>query len=86
MVNPKYKGYYCSNTTSKLDYRSSKQVRNDRKDWIVKKCDDESIVPPIVSEELWNKANEIFEKRSKKFYENNPDKSKFSNRYDLVEN
>lgn len=81
LVNPKYKGYYCSNTTSKLDYRSSKQVRNDRKDWIVKKCDDESIVPPIVSEELWNKANEIFEKRSKKFYENNPDKSKFSNRY-----
>ncbi len=81
LLNPKYKGYYCSNTTTKSDYRSKKQKRNNKNEWIIKKCEDESIVPQIVSEELWNRANAIFEKRSKAFNEINVDKSIFLNRF-----
>lgn len=81
LINPKYKGYYCANTTIKPDYRSKKQKRNDKNEWIIKKCEDESVVPAIVSEELWNKANAIFEKRSKAFNDINIDKSVFLNRY-----
>lgn len=81
LLNPKYKGYYCTNTTTKPDYRSKKQKRNSKEEWIVKKCEDESIVPQIVSEELWDRANAVFEKRSKAFNDINVDKSVFLNRY-----
>lgn len=81
LLNPKYKGYYCTNTTIKPDYRSKKQKRNDKNKWIIKKCEDESVVPQIVSEEIWDRANAIFEKRSKTFNDINVDKSVFLNRY-----
>lgn len=63
LVNPKYKGYYCGRKTQKYDYRNKDRKVFDEKDWVMYK--DEEDVPPIVSEELWEKANKILAKRSK---------------------
>lgn len=65
LENPKYKGYYCGNKTVKLDYRLSERKEIDPKDWVLYK--DEEAVPPIVSEELWEKANRILRKRSEQY-------------------
>lgn len=64
IINPKYKGYYCGNKTHKYDYRSNDRKIFDESDWVMYK--DEDNVPPIVSEELWQKANDILFKRSPK--------------------
>lgn len=68
LVNPKYKGYYCGRKTHKYDYRSKDRKVFDEKDWVMYK--DEENVPPIVSEELWEKANKILAKRSSKLTNN----------------
>ena len=77
--NPKYKGYYCTNTIARLDYKNSKQLRLPQKEWKVFECKDR--VPPIVSEELWNRCNEILNSRSSFFKEKHVDSSIFQNRY-----
>jgi len=64
ITNPKYKGYYCGNKTRKLDYRFNDMKILDSSEWVIYK--DEISVPPIVSEELWNKANEKLKRRSTK--------------------
>ena len=61
LVNPKYKGYYCGRKTHKYDYRNKNRKVFDEKDWVMYK--DEEDVPPIVSEELWEKANKILSRR-----------------------
>lgn len=61
LVNPKYKGYYCGRKTHKYDYRNKDRKVFDEKDWVMYK--DEEDVPPIVSEELWEKANKILSRR-----------------------
>ena len=63
ITNPKYKGYYCGKKTDKQDYRSNKRKHFDKDEWVMYK--DEENVPPIVSEEIWDKANQILAKRSK---------------------
>ncbi len=77
LVNPKYKGYYCGNKSHKYDYRSDERKVFDEAEWVMYK--DEENVPAIVSEELWDKANEILDKRSKKHSSENP--SSYSNKY-----
>ena len=62
--NPKYKGYFCAHKETTVDYHDRKRKRFKRDEWIVYK--DNEICPPIVSEELWDKANEILDARSKK--------------------
>lgn len=62
ICNPKYKGYYCGNKSQKYDYRSGDRKYFDEKDWIMYK--DEENVPAIVTEELWDKANKVLNKRS----------------------
>ena len=62
--NPKYKGYFCAHKETTVDYRDRKRKRFKRDEWIVYK--DNETCPPIVSEELWDKANEILDARSKK--------------------
>lgn len=62
--NPKYKGYYCGNKVKIADYRTKEQVFLPESDWIVYKDETGEIVPAIVSEELWNKANRLFKVRS----------------------
>lgn len=62
--NPKYKGYYCGNKVKIADYRTKEQVFLPEKDWIMYKDETGQIVPPIVSEELWDIANSIMKERS----------------------
>ena len=62
--NPKYKGYFCAHKETTVDYHDRKRKKFKREEWIVYK--DNETCPPIVSEELWNKANEILDARSKK--------------------
>ena len=59
--NPKYKGFYRGHTTETIDYRTKQRVYIPKEEQIIYK--DEK-VPAIVSEELWNRANEILDSRS----------------------
>lgn len=79
LTNPKYKGYYCGNKTHKTDYKLSDIKYLDQTEWVMYKDESGDIVPSIVSEELWDKANFILEKRSKKHGTDNT--STYSNRY-----
>ena len=69
--NPKYKGYFCAHKETTVDYHDRKRKRFKRDEWIVYK--DNETCPPIVSEELWDKANEILDVRSKKHDQINKD-------------
>ncbi len=62
--NPKYKGYFCAHKETTVDYHSKKRIRFKENEWIVYK--DNNSCPPIVSEELWRKCNEILNKNSYK--------------------
>jgi len=60
--NPKYKGYYCGNKVKIVDMFTKKQKFLDESEWEI--YQDHDKVPPIVSEELWERANAIFATRS----------------------
>lgn len=75
--NPKYKGYYCGNKTTIVDYKLKTIVRKDEEDWIIYK--DYDTVPPIVSEEIWDLAQKIYNQRSDKYKD--VDKRVYQNRY-----
>ena len=62
ITNPKYKGFYCTNTVKHLDYRTHKQIRLPQNEWIV--YDSNGDIPAIVSPTLWDKANEILVTKS----------------------
>ena len=62
--NPKYKGYFCAHKESTIDYHSRKTVKFKPEEWII--YEDHDTCPPIVSEELWEKCNEILNDNSKK--------------------
>ena len=68
--NPKYKGYYRAKTYEILDYRTKKRKKNNVDEQIIYKCTDGTI-PAIVSEELWDKANEILKSRIDSYKGNN---------------
>lgn len=61
--NPKYKGYFVGHKVRTVDLFTKKFVMLPEEEWVIKK--DESIVPPIVSEELWEQANAVLARRSK---------------------
>ena len=77
--NPKYKGYYCGHKTKVLDYRTKQKKKLSESDWIIYK--DEKSVPPIVSEELWNRANKKLKERQDSFTNRVVNKKVFQNRY-----
>jgi len=60
--NPKYKGYYCGNKVKVVDMFTKKQKFLAEDEWELYKDHDK--VPPIVDEELWEKANAVFAARS----------------------
>ena len=68
--NPKYKGYYRGHTYETIDYRTKKRNKIKINEQIIYKCTDGSI-PKIVSEELWDKANQILNNRTKSYMNNN---------------
>ena len=77
LSNPKYKGYYCGGKTTKVDYRMSWRKRIDPKEWVEYR--DYGSVPPIVSEELWERANEILKARSES--QSAADRTSYNNKY-----
>ena len=62
--NPKYKGYYCGNKVRITDYRTKKQRFLPEEEWVMYKDETGETVPAIISEDLWNRCNSIFNKRS----------------------
>ena len=77
--NPKYKGYYCGHKSKILDYRTKQKKRLNESDWIIYK--DYDNVPPIVSEELWERANIKLRERQESFTNRVVNKKVFQNRY-----
>ena len=61
LKNPKYKGWYCANKSQTVDYRSKRKILLDENEWVM--YPDPSI-PAIVSEELWDRANALYKRRS----------------------
>ena len=62
--NPKYKGYYVGNKVRIVDMFTKKQKFLPPEDWVMFKDETGEIVPAIVSEEVWDKANEVLLRRS----------------------
>ena len=62
--NPKYKGYYVGNKVRIVDMFTKKQKFLPPEEWVMFKDQTGEIVPAIVSEELWDKANEVLTRRS----------------------
>ena len=62
--NPKYKGYYVGNKVRIVDMFTKKQKFLPPEEWVMFKDETGEIVPAIVSEELWDKANEVLARRS----------------------
>ena len=77
--NLKYKGYYCGHKSKVLDYRTKQKKRLNESDWIIYK--DYENVPPIVSEELWERANIKLKQRQDSFTNRAVNKAVFQNRY-----
>lgn len=64
LSNPKYKGYYCGGKVKIVDMFTKKQEFLPKEEWRMFKDETGEIVPAIVSEELWDTANEILVRRS----------------------
>ncbi len=62
--NPKYKGYYVGNKVRIVDMFTKKQKFLPPEEWVMFKDETGEIVPVIVSEEIWDKANEVLARRS----------------------
>ena len=77
--NPKYKGYYCGHKTKILDYRTKQKKKLSEDNWIMYK--DYENVPPIVSEDLWERANKKLKLRQDSFTNKAENKAVFQNRY-----
>lgn len=64
IANPKYKGYYVGNRVKIIDMFSKVQRFCPPEEWVMFKDETGQIVPAIVTEELWDRANEVLKKRS----------------------
>ena len=63
--NPKYKGYYVGNKVKIVDMFTKKQKFLPPEEWVMFKDETGEIVPAIVDEELWEKANAVLRRRSR---------------------
>ena len=62
LINPRYKGYYTANLTRVESYKTHKKINIPKDEQIIYKTD---LIEPIVSEELWDKANQLHEARKR---------------------
>ena len=62
--NPKYKGYYVGNKVKVIDMFTKQQKFLPPEEWVMFKDESGQIVPALVSEELWDRANEVLKRRS----------------------
>ena len=75
--NPKYKGFYCGNKTHKVHFLSNEIAYVPQDEWVM--YEDHEKVPPIVSAELWDRANKKLKERSEKMASS--DKTSYQNKY-----
>lgn len=76
ITNPRYKGYYTANLSKITDYKTHKKTKIPPKEQIIYK-DNKGNVPAIINEELWNKANEVLQKRNKHWNKVNLNKENY---------
>ncbi len=55
LTNPKYKGYYCGHKSEVINYMSKKINKLPEHEWITYESPS---IPKIISEKLWNEANQ----------------------------
>lgn len=68
LKNPKYKGYYCGGKSEVIDYMHKKIKKIPKSDWVMYK---DSNIPPIVSDRIWNLANNRLQRKSSRgMYQN----------------
>lgn len=60
--NPVYTGNIVTNKTTNVSYRERVAIERPKSEWLI--FHDENRVPPLVSQELWDRCNEVFERRS----------------------
>lgn len=77
--NPKYKGYYCARKSEIVDYMTKKIKYFEKNDWII--YEDKTRIPPIIDEDLWERANTRLIFRKKAFSKRKKEKSIYKNRY-----
>ena len=77
LCNPKYKGWYCANKSQTVDYRSKRKIFLDESEWVMYP---DPAVPAIVSEELWDRANALYKRRSRQMM-SHQSAAGFHNRY-----
>jgi len=76
LTNPRYKGYYTANLSEIEDYKTHRKKIKPKDEWIIYK-DKNGIVPAIVSESLWNRANKIYYNRKYTINKNNLNKEAY---------
>lgn len=64
IMNPKYKGYYVGNKVKVIDMFTKKQKFLPEDEWVMFKDETGEIVPAIVDETTWEKANAVLKRRS----------------------
>ena len=80
ILNPKYKGYYCGGKTTKFRHLDTRIKKIPKEEWVMYRDESGETVPAIVSEELWEKANRIMEKKVQ-IYEEQDKKVCFTGSY-----
>lgn len=61
LTNYKYKGYYCGNKTTTIDYKTGKRKNKQASSWLIYK--DYKNIPPIIKETTWNIVQDIIKAR-----------------------
>ena len=59
--NPKYKGWFCGGKTTVADPFDQRQIKLPEDEWIMHP---DANIPALVTEEVWQKANAVLERRS----------------------
>ena len=63
LMNYKYKGYYCGRKSRVVNYKNGLRKENPKEKWIIYK---DKKIPSIIDDDLWNRVQEIIQKRGKK--------------------
>ena len=64
ITNPKYKGYFVGGKVKVVDIFNKRQKFLPEDEWLMYKDEEGTTVPALVSEELWQAANDVFKRRS----------------------
>lgn len=78
LTNPRYKGFYTANLSKVVDYKTHRKESIPKEFQIIYK-DETGAVPAIISESLWNQANQIYLERKKHWNSINLNKKQYLN-------